>query len=121
MIFLYTDCIMIEKNRLQNYPSDFKPYHYRRYVDIFILFTSPQHLEAFQNFLNGRHANMSFTIESKKQNKTYFLDVQIIREDKTFFTSFYYKTTFGGVYTHFSSFLPSTYKLGTVYTLAYNI
>ena len=48
-----------EKNWLQNFPSDFKPYYYQRYVDdIFILFTSPQHLEAFQNFLNGRHANM---------------------------------------------------------------
>ena len=29
---------------------------------IFVLFTSPKHLEAFQNFLNGRHANISFTI-----------------------------------------------------------
>ena len=26
---------------------------------------------------------------------------------------------FSGFYTHFDSFLPSTYKLGTVYTLAY--
>ena len=29
---------------------------------------------------------MSFTIESEKQNRMSFLDVQIIREDKTFTT-----------------------------------
>ena len=43
-----------EKNWLQNCSSDFKPYYYWHYVnDIFVLFTSPQHLEAFQTFLNG--------------------------------------------------------------------
>ena len=36
---------------------------------------------------------MSFTIESEKQNRMSFLDVQIIR-DKTFTTSVYRKTTF---------------------------
>ena len=77
--------VHFEKNWLQNCPSGFKPCYYRRYVDdILVLFTSPQHLEAFQNFLNGRHANMSFTIESEKQNRMSYLDVQIIREDKTF-------------------------------------
>ena len=109
-----------EKNWLQSCSSDFKPYYYRRYVDdIFAAFTSSQHLEAFRNFLNGRHANMSFTIESEKQNRMSFLDVQISREDKTFITSVYRKPTFSGVYTHSDSFLRSTYKCGTVYTLAY--
>ena len=63
---------------------------------------------------------MSFTIERKKQNKMSFLDVEIIREDKTFTTSVYRKPTFSGVYTYFDSFLPSTYKFGSVYTLVYN-
>ena len=62
---------------------------------------------------------MSFTIERKKQNRMSFLDVEIIREDKTFTTSVYRKPTFSGVYTHFGSLLPSTYKFGTIYTLAY--
>ena len=31
----------------------------------------------------------------------------------------YCKPTFSGVYTHFDSFLQSTYEFGTVYTLAY--
>ena len=46
--------VNFEKNWLQNCPSDFKPHYYRWYVDdIFVLFTSPKHLEAFHNFLNG--------------------------------------------------------------------
>ena len=64
-------------------------------------------------------ANMSFTIEREKQNKMFFLDIEIIHEDKTFTTSVYCKPTFSEVYTHFDSFLPSTYKFGTVYTLDY--
>ena len=62
---------------------------------------------------------MSFTIEHEKQNRMSFLDIAIIREDKTYTTSVYCKPTFSGVYTHFDSFLPSTYKFGTVNTLAY--
>ena len=59
--------VHFEKNLLQNCPSEFEPYYYWRYTDdIFVLFTSPQHLEAFRNFLNGRHASMSLTIESGK-------------------------------------------------------
>ena len=61
--FLYT----LKRIGYQNCLSDFKHYYYRRYVDdIFVLFTSPKHIEAFWNFLNGRPANMSFTIEREK-------------------------------------------------------
>ena len=112
--------VHFEKNQLQNCPSDFKPHYHRRYVDdIFLLFTSPTHLEAFQYFLNGRHANMLFTIEWEKQNRMSFLDTQIILKDKTFTTSAFCKLSFSIVYTHFGSFLPSTYKFSTFYTLAY--
>ena len=83
--------------------------------DIFFLFTSPKHLEALQNC---RHASVSFTTEIEKQNRMSFLDVQIFREYKNFTTSVYRKPTFSGVYTHFDTFLPSTFKFGTVYTLA---
>ena len=47
-----------------------------------------------------------------------FLDVNFIREQGKFTTSVYRKPTFSGVYTHFDSFLPNTYKIGVVYTLA---
>ena len=47
---------------------------------------------------------MPFKIENEKQNRKFFLDVQIIREDKSFTISVYRKPTFSGVYTHFDSF-----------------
>ena len=79
-----------------------------------------EYFAAFRSFLNGRHGNMFFRIEREKQNRMSFINVQVIREDKTFTTSVYRKTTFIGVYTHFNSFLlPSTYMYGTGYTLAY--
>ena len=34
--------------------------------------------------------------------------------EKAFTTSVYRKSTFSRVYTHFSSFLPSTYKVGAI-------
>ena len=111
--------VHFEKNWLQNCPSDFKPHYCWGYVNIFVLFTSPKHLEAFRNFLNGQHANISFTTEREKQNRMSFLDIAIIRENETFTTSVSRKPTFSGVYTHFDSFLPSAYMFGTVYTLTY--
>ena len=99
--------VYFEKNVLQNCPSDFKPHYYRRYVnDIFVLFTSPKHIESFGNSPNGRHANMSFAIEREKQSRMSFPDIAIIREDKTFTSSVYRKPTFSGVYTQFDTFLP---------------
>ena len=47
---------------------------------------------------------MSFTIENEKQNTMSFLNVQVIREDKTFTTSVYCIPTFSEVYTQFYSF-----------------
>ena len=84
---------------------------------ICFFFISPEHLEAFQNCLNGRHANMSFAIGNEKQSRMSFLDVQVIREDKTFTKCIY--RTFSGVYKHFYSFLPSAYMFGTANLLAY--
>ena len=93
--------VHFEKKWLQNCPSDFKPHYYWRYVDdIFVLFASPKHLEVFQNFLNDRHANMSFTFDSQNQNRMSLLDIQIIREDEAFTTSVYHKPTFSVEFIH---------------------
>ena len=48
-----------------------------------------------------------------------FLDLEVSREKGKFVTTVYRKPTFSGVYTHFESFLPTIYKFGMVYTLAY--
>ena len=70
-----------EKNWLNSCPQGFKQVCYRRYVDnIFVLFKSNDYLKYFQEFLNSCHINMSFSIETERQNKFYFLDIEVIRE-----------------------------------------
>ena len=109
-----------EKNWLNNCPQEFKPVFYRRYGDdIFILFKSNDPLKYFQNFLNSCHINMSFPMETEKENKLSFLDVEVIREQDKFTTTVYRKPTFSGVFSNFESFLPSVLKFGMVYTLVY--
>ena len=105
-----------EKNWLNNCPQGFKPVFYRRYVDdIFLLFKSNDHLKYFQDFLNSCRINMSFSMETEKENKLSFLDVEVIREQGKFTTIVYRKPTFSGVYSNFESFLPSVYKFGNGY------
>ena len=45
-------------------------------------------------------------METKKENKLSFLDVEIIRKQEKFTTTIYRKPTFSGVYSNFESFLP---------------
>ena len=101
-------------------PQGLKPVFYRRCVDeIFILFKSNDHLKYFQDFLNSCHINMSFSMETEKENKLSFLDVEIIRKQGKLTATFYRKPTFRGVHSNFESFLPSVYKFGMAYTLVY--
>ena len=109
-----------EKNWLNSCLQGFKPVFYRRYVDdIFVLFKSNDYLKYFQDFLNPCHINMSFSMETEKENKLSFLDVEIIREQGKFIGTIYRKATFSGVFSNFESFLPLVYKFGMVYTLVY--
>ena len=62
---------------------------------------------------------MSFSFEQEKNGNLSFLDIEVSREKRKFITTVYRKPTFSGVYTHFESFLPTIYKFGMIYTLAY--
>ena len=76
-----------KKNWLNSCLQGFKLVFYRRYVDdIFILFKSNDHLK---DFLNSCHINMSFSMETEKENKSSFLDVEIIRKQGKFTTTIY--------------------------------
>ena len=114
-----TFLVYFERNWLQTCPSDFKPHYYRRYADdIFALFTSPEHLEAFRNFLNGRYANILFTIENEKQNKILFLMYRYllnIEHLPLLSTVNLPLMEFINILTA----LPSIYKSGTVYIIVY--
>ena len=109
-----------EQQWLDNCPMHFKPSYYRRYVDdIFILLPNAESLNQFKQYMNNQHPNMNFTSETEENNSLPFLDVHVTREQSRFYTSIYRKPTFSGVYTHFSSYLPTVYKESLVSTLLY--
>ena len=62
---------------------------------------------------------MSFSFEYEKSGKLSFLGVEASRKKEKFGTTVYRKPTFGGVYTHLESFLPTVYKFVMIYFLAY--
>ena len=62
---------------------------------------------------------MSFSFEQEKNGKLSFLDIELSWEKENFETTVHRKPTFSGAYTHFESVLPTVYKFGMVYTLAY--
>ena len=87
--------------------------------DILVLFKSAEHLSKFRDYFNTCHQNMSFSFEREKDGKLSFLDVNVSRQEGHFVTTVYRKPTLSGVYMHFESFLPTTYKFGMIYTPVY--
>ena len=109
-----------EKKWLEECPASFKPKYYRRYVDdIFVLFETAGQLNEFKNYLNSKHDNINFTSDIEKDGKLPFLDMLVDRSGGQMITSIYRKPTFTGVYSHFTSFLPSKYKFGLLTTLLF--
>ena len=109
-----------EQKWLDDCPLEFKPVYYKRYVDdIFLLFKELEHAPLFANYMNGKHKNISFSFEIETKGCFPFLDINISREKGKFVTSIYRKSTFSGVYTNFTSFLPLEYKFGLIYTLLF--
>ena len=62
---------------------------------------------------------MKFTVEKEQNNCFNFLGVKAIRKDNVFTTSVYRKSSFSGVYTHFDSYMPLTYKFNLVSTIIF--
>ena len=82
------------------------------------------HVQYFQDFLNFCHINISFSMETEKETKLSFLDIEIMCEQGKFTTTIYKKPTypkptFSGIYSNVESFLTSIYKFCMVYTLVY--
>ena len=74
-----------EQNWLDNCPNDFKPVLYNRYVDdTFVLFKDPSHAPLFHNYINSRHPNIKFTVDSECQNYLPFLDCNVNRKTNYF-------------------------------------
>ena len=79
-----------ERKWFEEFPSEFKPVFYRRYIDdIFAFFKSTDHLKKFRNYFNTCHPTMSFSFEEEKNGKMSFLDVEISRENGKFVRTIY--------------------------------
>ena len=74
--------------------------------DIFVLFNKPEHAQFFLEYINKKHKNMKFSIETEIKKSLSFLNVKMFRENNKFVASVFRKETFSGVYTNFISFVP---------------
>ena len=109
-----------EVDWLKKCPKQFKPIYYKRYMDdTFLLFNSQNDVKKFHKYIGSRHKNISFTFEIENNNNLAFLDVLVSRTGDEFLTSLYRKPTFSGLYSNFSSYMPTDYKKGLIYTLLY--
>ena len=100
-----------EKEWLYNCPIHFKPVMCKRYVDdIFVLFSSKEHLQFFVDYMNKQDKCLKFTSEAENDNSFSFLDIKITRHNQQFKTSVYRKPTFSGVFIHYESYVDQTCK-----------
>ena len=98
---------------LLDYPGN-KPSYYKRYVDdVIAVFENEHDANAFLEYLNTKHKNIKFTMETEKDNKLPFLDV-LIDKSNELVTSVYRKEIFSVVLTHYHSFTANKYKIGLV-------
>ena len=69
--------------------------------------------------MNHQHPNLKFTFELNKITLFHFWMLKFVEKNDRFTTSIYRKPTFSGVFTHFDSFIPTSYKQGLVNTLIF--
>ena len=60
-----------------------------------------------------------FTFEQQVNAKFSFPEVEVSPQQGKFVTTVHRKSNFSGVYTYFDNFLPTDYKVGMIYTVAY--
>ena len=107
-----------EKEWLDNCPSHFKPIVYRRYVDdIFVLFSSKEHLQPFVDYINKQHRCIKFTSETEQNNTFSFLNINVTHQNKQLKTFVYRKPTFSGVFTRYESYIDRSYQKSLIFTL----
>ena len=88
-----------------------KPIVYRRYVDdIFVHFSSKEHIQPFVDYINKQHRCIKCTTETEKNNTVSFLDINITCQNNQLWTSVYRKPIFTGVFTHYESYIDQSYK-----------
>ena len=79
--------------------------YYRRYVDdTFSVFSNSLEATEFFNYINTRHPNIKFTMETEVNKFNPFLDVLIDNSQNILKTSTYHKSTYSGLVLNYTSF-----------------
>jgi hypothetical protein len=82
----------LEQQWMDDCPHLFKPVLYRRYVDdTFLLFRDERHIDLFLNYVNGKHASITFTTEIESKSRLNFLDITVEKNYDSFQTNLYRK------------------------------
>ena len=103
-----------EKEWLSNYDG-VSPSYYTRYVDdIFSDFNLYDEAKQFFFYLNSRHTNVKFTMETEVNKVIPFLDVLIDNRSKILNTTTYHKSTYYGLLLNFDSFTSCFYKISLI-------
>ena len=102
---------------LEKCPPKFRPVIYGGYADDTFLLHNMNEIGNFKNYLNLQLANIKFTSEIQTNNLLSSLDIKIVRENNKLTTSVYHKPPFSGVFTHFESFIPNSYKYALIFIL----
>ena len=107
-----------EQKWIDDRPSAFKPVLYKRYVDdTFVIFKETSHADQFLHYLNSKHNNIKFTMESEIDSQIPFLDLNIKKINNGLSTSVYRKSTFSGLGTSFFSYCSFSFKINSIRTL----
>lgn len=79
------------KKSLELCSDEITPVCYRRYVDIFVLFKSQNHLNKFRYYLTKCHTRMKLSLEQERNGKLSFLNVEVSHTRIKFVTTVYRK------------------------------
>ena len=100
--------------------SSVKPKVYKRYVDdIFLVFSNPDDVSPFLDYMNSLHRNINFTVEVEQNSCLPFLDLLVEKTSKGFETEIFRKNTDTGLYTTPNSFCDFKYNRNMIKGLIY--
>ena len=103
---------------LSHSSASFKPVFYKRYVDdVFLLLKDQTGSTLFLDYINGKHHNIKFSIESGIEGTLSFLDCTVTKKKNKFVTSVYRKPTFSGLGISYFSFCVIRSKINAIKTL----
>ena len=107
--------VHLERTLMPELEKFMKPW--KKYVDDTITYIKPDFITSVIDILNEFHQNVKFTYEIEHNGKISFLDVLLMRCNGKLETTVFRKETNNGIYLHWRSFAPMTWKKWILRTL----